>query len=274
MKQETQEKGKLNLLEDKLMYNLFHEPSTRTKGSFHAAMMKLGGRVIPGNPLESSHQKGETLEDSISTVSQFVDLIVLRHSDPTSAARAAAVSPVPVINCGDGALEHPTQALLDLYCIKSCKGTIDGLTVVMVGDLKYGSSAHSLCRMLSLFDVKIHLVSPFQFSMPAQMISDLSSANVLYCITNDLQSSLGVADVLYVNRVQDEIIDSSRAPFIISKELVKSHCKSDMIIMHPLPRGQELSTDLDDDPRSQYFNQPSYGLYLRMGMLAACLGRI
>jgi len=279
MQTSVQEQGVVNILHDKLSCNLFYEPSTRTTGSFHTAMMRLGGNVLPVSSGTSSAQKGETLEDTIRTVQNFVDVIVIRHPEVGSAARAAGVAKVPVINCGDGPNEHPTQALLDLFTIQTSQGKIDGLDIVMVGDLKYGRTVHSLSRMLSHFDVNMHFVSPPELMMPEKVTSELDKAGIKYKVYHQLDDVLAKADVLYLTRVQKErfLVETDylrvKDSFIFSKSTLEP-CKSSMALLHPLPRVNEINIDVDDDPRAYYFRQPGNGVYVRMALLASCLGRV
>lgn len=279
MKESVEERGVIKLCEDKLSCNLFYEPSTRTTGSFHTAMLRLGGHVLPVTSGTSSAQKGETLEDTVRTVQNFVDVIVVRHPEIGSAARAAAVAKVPVINCGDGANEHPTQALLDLFTIRSTQGKIDGLDIVMVGDLKFGRTVHSLSKMLSHFDVNMHFVSPPELMMPEKVTSELDKHNIKYKIYHSLDEVLPKADILYLTRVQKERFEREedylrvKDSFIVSRATLEP-CKQNMALLHPLPRVNEITLDVDDDPRAYYFKQPANGMYVRMALLAACLGRV
>jgi len=279
IKAEVQEKGVLDLLKDKVSANLFFEPSTRTTGSFHVAMMRLGGCVLPVYSQTSSAQKGETLEDTIRSVEKYVDVIILRHPDIGSAPRAAEVASIPIINGGDGANEHPTQALLDLYCMKSELGTIDGLNIAMIGDLKYGRTVHSLSTLLSNFNVSLDFVSPPSLELPEKITKILHEKGIPFKQTNDLNEILPRANVMYVTRVQKErfaIIDEYEAVkdvYIITKDIMK-HARKDCILMHPLPRVNETSVEVDSDPRAVYFKQVQYGMYMRMTLLAGILGRV
>lgn len=253
----------------KTLANLFYEPSTRTSSSFHAAMTKLGGTVIPINEVHySSVSKGETLEDTVRTLACYADVIVLRHHDDDAAERAVAVCDTPIINAGNGIGEHPTQALLDLYTIRREHGRIDGLTVTMMGDLKYGRTVHSLTKLLRMYGVRLNFVSPDCLRMPGQY---LAAGDAQY---GDLSEVIAETDVLYVTRVQKErcadipIIDVS---YSVTAEDMK-RARSDMVLMHPLPRVGEIPTELDSDPRAAYFRQMKYGLHVRMALLAEMLG--
>ncbi|MCP3973972.1 MAG: aspartate carbamoyltransferase [bacterium] len=271
--------GTFDLLKGKVLTNLFYEPSTRTSSSFVAAIERLGGSVVQINNVKySSVSKGETLEDTIKTMESYTDAIVLRHPEKGSAALAAAAASKPVINAGDGPGEHPTQALLDTYTISEEMGTIDGLTVTMLGDLKYGRTVHSLAKLLTLFDVKINYVSPEALKMPELLIKEVDAAGIDQYETTDLDEVLAATDVLYVTRIQKERFedpseyDEVKDSYIITNETLRA-AKEDMIVMHPLPRVGEIATEVDSDPRAAYFRQMEYGMYVRMALLSLVLGR-
>ena len=271
--------GSFDLLKGKILTNLFYEPSTRTSSSFVAAIERLGGSVVQiNNVTYSSVSKGETLEDTVRTMESYTDAIVLRHPEKGSAARAAAAAAKPVINAGDGPGEHPTQALLDAYTIREEMGTMDGLTVTMLGDLKYGRTVHSLAKLLSMYDVKINYVSPEILRMPESLVAEVSAAGIEQHATADLDEVLGTTDVLYVTRIQKERFedpseyDLVKDSYVITPETL-SGAKERMAVMHPLPRVGEISTDVDSDPRAAYFRQMEYGMYVRMALLALVLGR-
>ena len=257
-------------LAGRMLANLFYEPSTRTSSSFFAAMTRLGGSVIPINEVNySSVTKGETLEDTVRTLECYADAIVLRHYDNDAAERAARVCTVPVINAGNGTGEHPTQALLDLYTIRKERGGIDGLTVTMMGDLRYGRTVHSLTKLLRLYGAKMRFVSPEGLRMPAEYLQPGDTEHV------DLGAAIHDTDVLYVTRVQKE-----RIPGAIAIDFSYSvtpadmqRARGDMVLMHPLPRVGEIPTELDSDPRAAYFRQMRYGLHVRMALLVAMLAR-
>jgi len=271
--------GSFDLLKGKILANLFYEPSTRTSSSFLSAMERLGGSVIPINEVTySSVAKGESLPDTIRTLECYADVIVIRHPEVGSAELAAKFSRKPVINAGDGIGEHPTQALLDLFTIKEELGRVDGLTVTMLGDLKYGRTVHSLSRLLSNFVVRLNYVSPEILRMPAELVEELKAKGVSQKEFDVLEPVLAETDVLYVTRVQKERFDNQdeyekvKGAFVITPEMM-DQAKEEMIIMHPLPRVGEISMDLDDDPRAAYFRQMEYGLYVRMALLAMVLGK-
>src|SRR3989337_1593297 len=273
--------GTFDLLKGKILANLFYEPSTRTSSSFTAAMERLGGSVIPINEVKySSVAKGESLPDTVRTLECYADVIVLRHPETGSAAIAAKAARKPVINAGDGIGEHPTQALLDTFTIfeELVSGKIDGKTVTMLGDLKYGRTVHSLARLLSLYKVKLNYVSPDILRMPEEVMSEVGVKGILQAEFDSLETVLPETDVLYVTRVQKERFENPaeyetvKGAFVINPEIMQA-AKKEMIVMHPLPRVGEISPDFDDDPRAAYFRQMEYGLYVRMALLAMVLGK-
>jgi aspartate carbamoyltransferase catalytic subunit len=271
--------GSFDLLKGKILANLFYEPSTRTSSSFTSAMERLGGSVIPINEVRySSVSKGESLPDTVRTLEAYADVIVLRHPEVGSAALAAQYARKPIINAGDGIGEHPTQALLDLFTIQEELGHIDGLTVTMLGDLKYGRTVHSLSRLLTLFDVKLNYVSPDILPMPAEVVAEVNDKGIPQQEFHRLEDVMGQTDVLYVTRVQKErfsdpeVYESVKSMFVVTPETMQL-AKDAMIVMHPLPRVGEISMEVDADPRAAYFRQMEYGLYTRMALLAAVLGK-
>jgi aspartate carbamoyltransferase len=273
--------GTFDLLKGKILANLFYEPSTRTSSSFTAAMERLGGSVIPINEVKySSVSKGESLPDTIRTLECYADVIVLRHPETGSAAIAAKAARKPVINAGDGVGEHPTQALLDTFTIfeELSSGSVDGMTVTMLGDLKYGRTVHSLARLLSLFKVKINYVSPEILRMPREVMDEVGEKGIPQAEFSSLTEVLPETDVLYVTRVQKERFEDPteyekvKGAYVIDPGIMKA-AKQEMIVMHPLPRVGEISVDFDDDPRAAYFRQMEYGLYVRMALLAMVLGK-
>jgi aspartate carbamoyltransferase catalytic subunit len=273
--------GTFDLLKGKILANLFYEPSTRTSSSFTAAMERLGGSVIPINEVKySSVSKGESLPDTIRTLECYADVIVLRHPETGSAAIAAKAARKPVINAGDGVGEHPTQALLDTFTIfeELSAGSVDSMTVTMLGDLKYGRTVHSLARLLSLFKVKINYVSPEILRMPKEVMDEVGAKGISQAEYNSLEQVLPETDVLYVTRVQKERFEDPaeyekvKGAYVIDPEIMKA-AKQEMIVMHPLPRVGEISVDFDADPRAAYFRQMEYGLYVRMALLAMVLGK-
>src|SRR3979411_1524766 len=264
--------GRLN---GRVMAALFYEPSTRTRLSFEAAMMRLGGQTMgTDNAREfSSAAKGETLEDTIRIVSGYADVIVVRHNEEGAAKRAAAVSSVPIINAGDGPGQHPTQALLDLYTIKDELNRVDGIKVAMVGDLAYGRTVRSLTYLLSKFkDIKIWFVAPPMVAMRDDLKAHLDEHHVPWVETDDLESVLPEVDVVYMTRIQKERFSDPNAYNTVkgvyridksSLELMRKYA----IVMHPLPRVDEIEPEADDDPRAAYFRQARNGLHVRMALL-------
>ncbi|KIW90785.1 protein pyrABCN [Cladophialophora bantiana CBS 173.52] len=273
----VQRQGILPILQSRVLCTMFYEPSTRTSGSFDAAMQRLGGRTIAINTDHSSTQKGETLQDSIRTLGCYGDAVVLRHPDEESASTAAKFSPVPIINGGNGSREHPTQAFLDLFTIREELGTVTGLTVTFTGDLKYGRTVHSLVKLLQYYEVRINLVSPKALALPAE-VRDLIVSSGQLAIESDTLTPEIVAksDVLYCTRVQKERFPSLdeyerlKDSLIVDNSVLK-YAKQSMIVMHPLPRNKEISEEVDFDQRAAYFRQMRYGLYTRMALLALVL---
>ena len=271
--------GAFDLLKGKLLANLFYEPSTRTSASFTAAMERLGGSVIPINEVKySSVSKGESLPDTVRSLEAYVDVIVLRHPEEGATALAAQYTKKPIINAGDGVGEHPTQALLDLFTILEELGEVDGLTITLVGDLKYGRTVHSLARLLSRYQVALNYVSPDILPMPDKIVAEIEETGTPQTVYTNLEDVIGDSDVVYVTRVQKERFenpadyDAVAGAYVISPETMKS-AKDRMALMHPLPRVNEISIDVDDDPRAAYFRQMEYGMYVRMALLALVLGK-
>jgi aspartate carbamoyltransferase catalytic subunit len=271
--------GSTDLLKGHVLACVFYEPSTRTSSSFIAAMSRLGGSVIPINEVRySSVTKGESLPDTIRTLESYADVIVLRHPEVGASQVAAEYARKPIINAGDGVGEHPTQALLDLYTIQSELGTLDGLHVAMVGDLRYGRTVHSLARLLCQYDVQMTFVSPEVLRMPLDVLNEVKGHKRDVEETYDVHDVIASADVLYVTRVQRERFadqaqyDSVKDFYVITSELM-GQAKERMIVMHPLPRVSEISYAIDNDPRAAYFRQMENGMYIRMALLAAVLGK-
>lgn len=274
--------GEMPLLHGKIVVLIFYEPSTRTCFSFSTAASKLHGvtKEIIGVQF-SSVSKGESLEDTIRTLACYGDVIVLRHSSEGSVALAAKYSQRPVINAGDGKGEHPTQALLDLFTIKEQLGQLDSLNVTMLGDLKHGRTVHSLARLLTLYkDVKLNFVAPPNLRMPEELISELRGRGVAPQEFDTLDEVLYHTNVLYVTRVQKERFtdpadyENTKGSYIITpRTLARAPERGRFILMHPLPRVDEISMDVDSDPRAVYFPQVKAGLYVRMALLALVLGK-
>jgi aspartate carbamoyltransferase catalytic subunit len=271
--------GTTDLLKGYVLANLFYEPSTRTSSSFIAAMVRLGGSVIPIHGVQySSVSKGESLPDTIRTLECYADVLVLRHPEVGASEMAARYASKPVISAGDGIGEHPTQGLLDLYTIYTELGTLDGLEVAMVGDLKNGRTVHSLARLLSLYETQLVFVSPEVLRLPEELKQELERSGRPVEETDSIESVIQRADVLYITRVQKERFadlrdyEAVKDSYEVTKELM-SRAKPKMALMHPLPRVGEIHYDVDDDPRAAYFRQMENGLYIRMALLAAVLGK-
>jgi aspartate carbamoyltransferase catalytic subunit len=280
MREMVQRVGGADLLKGYVLACLFYEPSTRTSSSFIAAMERLGGSVIPitQGVKFSSVSKGETLADTVRTLEQYADAIVLRHPEIGSAKLAADYASVPVLNAGDGAGEHPTQALLDLFTIREELGKIEGLKIAMVGDLKYGRTVQSLTKLLLHFDVSLRYVSPEILRLPLNTMNHVIDAGLDVRETHDVADVIENADVLYITRVQKErFADLSQYEEVkdyyeITPELMEK-AKEKMVVMHPLPRVGEIHYAVDDDPRAAYFRQVQNGMFIRMALLAAVLGK-
>ncbi|CAG9971499.1 unnamed protein product [Clonostachys byssicola] len=270
----VQREGVLDILKGRLLCTLFYEPSTRTSASFDAAMQRLGGRTVPIATSQSSVQKGETLQDTLRTLACYGDAVVLRHPSEHSVDIAQKFSPVPVINGGNGSKEHPTQAFLDLFTIREEFGTVNGLTITFIGDLLYGRPVHSLVYLLRHYEVQVQLVAPKGLALPAAVREQLVKSGQLLVESETLTPEiLARSDVLYCTRVQKE-----RFPSAEEYEAVKNsyrvdnaalkHAKSSMVVLHPLPRNEEVAEEVDFDQRAAYFRQMRYGLYCRMALLA------
>ncbi len=271
--------GATDLLKGHILANLFYEPSTRTSSSFQAAMQRLGGSVIPIHGVQySSVSKGESLPDTIRTLECYADVIVLRHPEVGASEVAARYASKPIISAGDGTGEHPTQGLLDIYTILSELGTLDGLHVAMVGDLKHGRTVHSLARLLRLYDVRLTFVSPEILRLPAEVKQEMVEAGRQVVETDAVEHVIESADVIYVTRVQKERFadlreyEAVKNCYEITPELM-ARAREHMALMHPLPRVGEIHYDVDDDPRAAYFRQMANGMYIRMALLAAVLGK-
>ena len=262
----------------KVLASLFYEPSTRTKFSFDTAMLRLGGQVIGfSDPTTSSTAKGETVADSARTVSKYADIIVVRHPKEGTAKLMSQNSDCPVINAGDGGHQHPTQTLTDLLTIVNYKPKIENLLVGVCGDLKFGRTIHSLVTCLSRFNnIKFVFISPDELKMPVYVKQELDSKGVKYTETSSLDDAIGNLDILYMSRVQRERFVSEeeylrlKDYFILTNEKM-AKARKDMIVMHPLPRVNEIATEVDSDPRAVYFNQVKFGMYVRMALIMTLL---
>lgn len=263
-----------------VMASLFYEPSTRTRSSFETAIARLGGRSVTViGEADSSLSKGETLYDTGKMMEAYADVIVMRHKVLGSVGEMARGASVPVINAGDGHGQHPTQALLDVYTILKEKGRIDGLKIVMAGDLKYGRTVHSLLLLLRHFDVKLVLASPAALKLPEEYENFLREKNVSFEVTDNFGEAIRGADVLYTTRVQRERFDDMeeyerlKFAFVVSRGFLEEF-NPDITVMHPLPRVGEVSLDVDDLPGAAYFRQAANGVPMRMALLALVTGRV
>ncbi len=263
----------------KLLASMFYEPSTRTKFSFDAAMLRLGGSVIGfSDPMTSSTAKGETVADSAKTVSQYADVIVVRHPKEGTAHLMGKYADCPVINAGDGGHMHPTQTLTDLLTIRQLLGRLDHLTVGLCGDLMFGRTIHSLTTCLARCEgMKFVFISPKELRMPEYVRRVLDEKGIEYVETDDLEASIPELDILYMSRVQRERFVSEEEYlrlkdfFILTKEKME-RAKKNMIVMHPLPRVTEIATEVDDDPRAAYFKQVRFGMFVRMALIMKLIG--
>jgi len=277
---QLEEKPESDLMKGKILATLFFEPSTRTRLSFVSAMHRLGGKVHGfDTPDVTSQKKGETLWDTIKMVEQYADIIVQRHPLEGAARLAAEASSVPVINAGDGANQHPTQTLLDLYTIQKEKGTLDGLNIAFVGDLKYGRTVHSLCIAMSHFKTKLYFIAPTALQIPKGYLDELDQKKIPYIIEDDLLKVAKELDVIYMTRIQKERFpdpveyNKLKGVYQIDRSLL-NHTKKDVRIMHPLPRVDEIKKDLDQTEQAAYFRQAGNGIPVRQAVIALVIGMI
>jgi aspartate carbamoyltransferase catalytic subunit len=268
-----------DMLRGKILATLFFEPSTRTRLSFEAAMLKLGGSTIGFAEAESaSVKKGENLADTVRTVENYADVIALRHPLDGAAKLAAEFAQVPIINAGSGAEEHPTQALLDLYTIQKEKGKIDGLKIALIGDLRYGRTVHSLACALSLYKIELHLISPESLRMRHEVLRTIQN-KIQVTESSNLEKAIPQIDVLYVTRIQKERFPDP-AEYAKVKGVYRidlktlSNAKKDLIILHPLPRVDEIAAEIDNTAQARYFQQVWNGIVVRMALLALVLGAV
>lgn len=266
------------ILLDKVIATLFFEPSTRTRLSFESAINRLGGRVIGfSDKMNTSVSKGETLNDTITVISNYSDMIVMRHSLEGAARYASEVSGVPVVNAGDGSNQHPSQTLLDMYSIKKTQGTLDGLNIMMVGDLKYGRTVHSLLQAMSHFKTHFTFVAPPELKMPDEYKQHLTDLKIPYTETTDFEEYINDVDIIYMTRVQRERFsdpmeyEKVKNAYILKNEMLKN-TKPNARVLHPLPRVNEIAMDVDANPKAYYFNQTENGVYVRMAIISYLLG--
>lgn len=266
------------LLEGKVVATLFFEPSTRTRLSFESAINRLGGKIVGfSDSASSSVSKGETLHDTIKMVNSYSDLIVIRHPLEGSARFASEVASVPVINAGDGANQHPTQTILDLYSIRKTQGKLDNLNIFMVGDLKYGRTVHSLMMAMSRWNATFNFISPEELRMPDEFKLYLENMGLKYYEHNDFTDIISKADIIYMTRVQKERfsdpIEYEKVKNVyVLKNSMLTNTKPNMRILHPLPRVNEIHTDVDTNPKAYYFEQALNGVFTRQAVLCSLLG--
>ena len=266
------------ILENYVVATLFFEPSTRTRLSFESAVNRLGGKVIGfTDSASSSVKKGESLKDTIKTVCNYSDLIVMRHPREGSARFASEVASVPIINAGDGANQHPTQCLLDLYSIRKTQNRLDNLHIAFVGDLKYGRTVHSLVIAMCNFNTTFHLVSPVELKLPSSVKMHIKEKNLEYYQYTDLQEAVPQADIIYMTRIQKERFsdpmeyEKVKNSYVLSRGSLQN-AKPEMKVLHPLPRVNEISEDVDNMPQAYYFEQALNGVYVRQALLSGILG--
>lgn len=264
------------LLQNKVIANCFFEPSTRTKLSFETAALRLGAKTIGFASNENlSTKKGETLHDTMRVISDYADLVVIRHAAEGSAYLTAEIADCPVINAGDGANQHPTQALQDIYTIQQCQGKLQGLSIALIGDLKYGRAIHSLLDLFSLFDVRLYLVSPEILALPTSMCDKLKKRGIPFSFHQSFEEVIPKIDILYLTRIQQERFSASeyelvKNQFILNPALLKS-AKANLKILHPLPRVNEITPEVDKTPYAHYFQQASNGVIVRQALLTLIL---
>lgn len=261
-------------LQDKIVASCFFEASTRTRLSFDTAVLRCQGQLIGFSDSKAlSTTKGESLEDTVRMLSSYADAVVIRHPEPNSAGRAAAVSDVPVINAGDGSHEHPTQTLLDLFALKETQGKIDGLTIAMAGDLKHGRTVHSLAKALCHYKVNLVLIAPDDLSMPADILTQCEKAGISVRHQDHLGDGLDDIDVLYMTRLQRERANkdlSEASPFVLQRDHVLT-VRKNFKVLHPLPRVDEVDEAIDELPIAHYFQQAKDGVYVRQALLSLIL---
>lgn len=267
-----------NILDGYVVATLFFEPSTRTRLSFESAASRLGAQVIGFSEASSSSvSKGESLNDTILTVSNYADIIVMRHPREGSARYASEVSPVPIINAGDGANQHPTQTLLDMYSIRKTQGRLENLQIAFVGDLKYGRTVHSLTFAMCNFNATFHLVSPEELKLPSYVKRKIKENKLDYFQYTDISEVIPLVDILYMTRIQKERFsdpieyEKVKNAYILRNDMLQG-AKPAMRVLHPLPRVNEIEMDVDANPMAYYFQQAQNGVYVRQALLASILG--
>lgn len=267
-----------DILKDYVVATLFFEPSTRTRLSFESAASRLGAKVIGfTDAASSSVKKGESLKDTILTVSNYSDLIVMRHPKEGSARYASEVSPVPIINAGDGSNQHPTQTMLDLYSIQKTQGKLNGLEIAFVGDLKYGRTVHSLVIALCDYNTTFHLISPLELKLPSYVKQHIKDRKLEYHQYTELEEALPKMDILYMTRIQKERFsdpieyEKVKNAYILENKMLES-ARENLKVLHPLPRVNEINEDVDSNLKAYYFQQAQNGVYVRQALLSSILG--
>jgi aspartate carbamoyltransferase catalytic subunit len=267
-----------DIMRGKVVATLFFEPSTRTRLSFESAVQRLGGRIIGfSDSSNSSVSKGETLKDTIKIVSNYCDLIIMRHPLEGSARYASEVASVPIVNAGDGANQHPSQTLLDMYSIRKTQGRLENLNILMVGDLKYGRTVHSLLMAMSHFNPTFHFIAPEELKMPAEYKLYLDNVGLKYYEHTDFQQIIPEADIIYMTRVQKERFsdpieyEKTKNAYILRNNMLE-RTRKNMRILHPLPRVNEIATDVDENDKAYYFTQALNGVYTRQAIITSILG--
>lgn len=265
-----------HLLQDKVIAHCFFEPSTRTRLSFETATLRLGGKVIGFSSDESlSIQKGESLHDTIRVISSYADAIIIRHPKEGSARFAAEIASVPVINAGDGANQHPTQALVDLFTIRECQGRLDGLSIALVGDLKYGRTIHSFAQACMLFDIRLFLVAPDVLSLPDSLCDTLKKQGIRFSFHQSIEEVIPKVDILYMTRIQLERFNAAeiqhiQKQYILTNNLL-SNAKSNLKVLHPMPRVSQIDVNVDQTSYAYYFEQAANGVCVRQALLTLLL---
>ncbi|MCD4683615.1 MAG: aspartate carbamoyltransferase [Bacteroidales bacterium] len=266
------------ILEDYVVATIFFEPSTRTRLSFESAASRLGAKVIGFSDVASSSvKKGESLKDTILMVSNYSDVIVMRHPKEGSARYASEVSPVPIINAGDGSNQHPTQCLLDLYSIRKTQKKLENLDIAFVGDLKYGRTVHSLVIALTNYKTTFHLVSPEELKLPSSVKRYIKEKNLEYHQYTEMDEVIPKVDILYMTRIQQERFadpleyERVKNAYVLKNKMLDD-AKKNLRVMHPLPRVNEITVDVDDNPKAYYFKQAQNGVYVRQALLTTILG--
>lgn len=276
---ELEENVDTKLIDGKIVASIFFEPSTRTRLSFTSAAYKIGGRVLGfDSPEMSSLKKGESLRDTIKMLEAYSDIIIMRHNIEGAAKFASEVTECPIINAGDGANEHPSQTLLDLYTIREEHGNIENIKIAFVGDIKYGRTVHSLAKAMSMFGAEFYFVAPEIIQIPDYILKDLDEKNIKYHICDSYEDILKELDCLYMTRIQKERFlslddyEKVKNVYNISREKILNKCKDNMMILHPLPRVDEISIDLDNTGHAKYFKQARNGVPVREAMIALATG--